>query len=280
MITLFRILELYKVPTNTLRLVRHGNKEIPVLETFQVDRNRFDAYQSFQMPKKFGDAQNIAVFSPLPNNASLFLGLWKINGVTQNKDLTEHHKSLVDKFQFPQSWITTSDYYDLLLNQNLNELSQRLVIDWGGAAVQWVQRQDKPVIEIKRPHSISEFVSYSSVKLDYYELRQLIKNEASNLTWKNALSSVNGIYLIRDKTTGKLYVGSAYNEQGIYGRWRQYALNGHGGNKLLDGLNPINFEFSILEITSYTLSAPEVIQIENKWKERLGTRLFGNLNIN
>ena len=95
----------------------------------------------------------------------------------------------------------------------------------------------------------------------------------------NALSSVNGIYLIRDKSSGKLYVGSAYGEDGLYGRWLNYAHNGHGGNKELKGLDPNQFEFSILEIIPPTSSAEEVIHRENRWKEKLGTRAFG-LNAN
>jgi hypothetical protein len=283
MITLFKILEMYKISTGEIRLVRHGNKELvpsTVLETFRLNRRKFDAYQSFQMPKKFGDAKHIAVFTPLPGNASLFIGLWDIEGVVPNNELTEKHRALINEFGFPSSWNDTSVFYKLKLNEESDELSERLVVDWGGAAVQWVQRQDKPVLEIKRPNSINDFVSYSEVRLSYFDLKQLVKDEQSNVTWHRALSSVNGIYLIRDKSTGKLYVGSAYNDQGIYGRWKQYALSGDGGNKQLIGLDSNNFEFSILETTSYTLSIDEVIQAENKWKERLGTREFGNLNNN
>jgi hypothetical protein len=93
------------------------------------------------------------------------------------------------------------------------------------------------------------------------------------------LSSVNGIYHICDQATGKSYVGSAYGEKGIFGRWSEYAHNGHGGNKELKGLDQTKFEFSILEIIPSTSSVDEVIQRENRWKERLKTREFG-LNSN
>ncbi len=102
---------------------------------------------------------------------------------------------------------------------------------------------------------------------------------SSNFSWVSALSSVNGIYLIKDKKVGKLYVGSAYGEDGIFGRWSAYSQNGHGGNKELKDLDPTNFEFSILEITPPTSSVDEVIQRENRWKIKLGTREFG-LNSN
>ena len=113
------------------------------------------------------------------------------------------------------------------------------------------------------------------MELDYSQLQQLIKYPGTNQTWVKALSSVNGIYLIQDKSSGKLYVGSAYGASGIFGRWSEYAKNGHGGNQELIGLNPSNFKFSILEIVSPTYTADDVIAIENRWKEKLGTRQFG-----
>jgi len=115
--------------------------------------------------------------------------------------------------------------------------------------------------------------------IHYYDLKKLSGGAKSNTTWMNALSSVNGIYLIRDKSSGKLYVGSAYGEDGIYGRWLHYAHSGDGGNKELKGLDPNQFEFSILEIIPPTSSPEEVIHRENRWKEKLGTRVFG-LNAN
>ena len=39
--------------------------------------------------------------------------------------------------------------------------------------------------------------------------------------WYTALSSVNAIYLISDLEDGQLYVGSAYNKDGLLGRWRE-----------------------------------------------------------
>lgn len=36
---------------------------------------------------------------------------------------------------------------------------------------------------------------------------------------KESPATNKGVYLISDTYTGKLYVGSAYNENGIWGRW-------------------------------------------------------------
>lgn len=113
------------------------------------------------------------------------------------------------------------------------------------------------------------------MNLNFTDLKALVKFPDTNLTWVKALSSVNGIYLIKEKTTGKLYVGSAYGDRGIYGRWSTYAKTGHGENQKLRDLDPHNFQFSILEIIPPTTRPKDVINFENRWKERLGTRQFG-----
>ncbi|MEI2420593.1 GIY-YIG nuclease family protein, partial [Arthrospira platensis SPKY2] len=55
-------------------------------------------------------------------------------------------------------------------------------------------------------------------------------------TWKTALSSVKGVYVITDTSNGKLYIGSAYSVESIWHRWSEYTKNGHGGNKQLKAL--------------------------------------------
>jgi hypothetical protein len=59
--------------------------------------------------------------------------------------------------------------------------------------------------------------------------------------------------------TGYLYVGSAYGEDGIWGRWTKYvSTNGHGNNKTLKELVKAdkdyadNFKFSISVFFSFT----------------------------
>lgn len=54
MLTLTDLLEHYALVPADVRLVRHGNKELPVLETFRTNLKRFEAYQSFQLPNRFG----------------------------------------------------------------------------------------------------------------------------------------------------------------------------------------------------------------------------------
>jgi len=89
--------------------------------------------------------------------------------------------------------------------------------------------------------------------------------------WRAALSQWRGIYYIYDAADGKGYVGSAYGEDNMLGRWRNYAASGHGGNRLLRQRDPRNFRFTILQRVSPDMDANDVIRLEGTWKERLHT---------
>ncbi len=275
MITFHNILRIFGLDPAGVRLVRHGNKEIPIHKTFKENLTRLEAYQSFQKPRKFGNANYIAVFSPYHKTTALFLSLWDIKGCTENSLFTRKTLLELRRHDLPESWYQDSVRYKLEKNNILDELSERLVIEWGAATVAWVQKKDKEVVELKGKKSIGDFHSYSQVSLEYHNLKMITQYPDTNLTWVKALSSVNGVYLIQDKASGKLYIGSAYGEQGIYGRWSVYAQNGHGGNLELQDLDPNHFQFSILEIVPSTTTAEDVIDYENRWKEKLGTREFG-----
>lgn len=76
------------------------------------------------------------------------------------------------------------------------------------------------------------------------------------------------------------YVGSAYGNENIMQRWKEYARTGHGGNKGLKARNPENFRFSILQRTSPDLPDTDVIALEGTWKDRLRSRVPFGLNEN
>ena len=99
-------------------------------------------------------------------------------------------------------------------------------------------------------------------------------------SWKLKLSEWPAIYYIFDTSDGKGYVGSAYGETNLLGRWLGYAAQGDGGNRLLRKREPKNFRFSILPCVSLGTDAAEIIRIESSWKERLHTRQPYGLNDN
>lgn len=131
------------------------------------------------------------------------------------------------------------------------------------------------VLEIKREIVKVEFPGYDKVNVSWSELSNLIETEA----WKTALENQKGVYLITDLSNGKMYVGSAYGEEMILGRWRKYIQSGNGGNKELKNLSfdyiKSNFRYSILDIFKSTTNDETIIARESWWKETLLTRKFG-----
>jgi hypothetical protein len=119
------------------------------------------------------------------------------------------------------------------------------------------------------------FPGYDNVNISWEELSNIISKE----NWKTALQNQKGVYLITDISNGKMYVGSAYGENMILGRWESYVKTYHGGNVGLKKLNndhiKQNFRYSILDIFKSTAEDRLVIARENWWKSVLHTRKFG-----
>ncbi len=134
---------------------------------------------------------------------------------------------------------------------------------------------DLEVLEITRDVCKTVFPGYDKVNVSWEELSGLIETEA----WKTALANQKGVYLISDSANGKKYVGSAYGENMILGRWRDYIANGNGGNVELKNIDfkyiQENFRYSILEIFKNTTDDDTILARETWWKEVLMTREFG-----
>lgn len=137
----------------------------------------------------------------------------------------------------------------------------------------------------KFPSSFQHFPGYDKVKIPLKELKPIV--HSAEATWKTALKNMKGVYLITDTANGNQYVGSAYGEDALWNRWREYVSNGHGGNKLLKNIVTElgfkyaidNYQISILEIMNHNSPKEDIIGRESFWKEILGTRAFG-LNSN
>jgi len=119
------------------------------------------------------------------------------------------------------------------------------------------------------------FPGYEKVNISWDELRRVIEKD----NWKTALQNQKGVYLMTDISNGKMYVGSAYGEHMILGRWRAYVNNGHGSNIGLRALAfdhiKQNFRYSILDIYKSTTDDQIIIDRESWWKQVLQSRKFG-----
>ncbi len=147
-------------------------------------------------------------------------------------------------------------------------------------------KNGSPIAKIPLSHildkrvALTDFLGFDKVNVDYKTLKYIIADNIAS--WKTALSSVKGIYLIVDALTGKQYVGSAYGDACIWQRWERYAKDGYGGNVELKELLTLNgeeykynFKYSILEVCNMNLGNDYVIEREIHWKEVLLTRRFG-----
>lgn len=99
--------------------------------------------------------------------------------------------------------------------------------------------------------------------------------QIDNSEWTDYLSSRSGVYLILDESTGQQYIGSAYGVSGFWGRWQDYSNTGHGENKGLKNRDFNKFYFSILYQTLNTMEMDKIIEIESRFKNNLGTKVYG-----
>ncbi len=243
------------------KLVRHKDSRQDLYNLYLTDKPGFLAYQNSQSKDIFNGVDYIVSFIGEEGVQSRFIGVYKVlNG----------RKLQADSFE-----------YDMEEVKGFDDLRERVIINWRNPISwhQWI-KNEMEVIQIHPGLHYKQFTDYSDFILDFDELKEIINNQYSD--WKRMLSVTKGIYLISDTVTGKLYIGSAYGEEGIWGRWSNYvATNGHGGNKTLKELiaaNPRhsrNFRFSILMLLPRTITADEAIKKERLFKNKLGTNAFG-----
>ena len=185
-------------------------------------------------------------------------------------------------FPHPEWYEGKSSYFDLAPVELLKEYEGRLMIDWGKSTRMWHQKgtTEKPIAAIQADEK-KVFSGFEDLILTYDELKEIVEDPIIYEAWHTALSSVNAIYLIVDRETGKQYIGSAYGKDGLLGRWSCYVNSLHGNNKLMKELicaypeRYHHFQFSILQILPKTAKYDEVIQTESLYKKKLLTIPFG-----
>ena len=159
------------------------------------------------------------------------------------------------------------------------EFSEKVLVEWSPTSHgtrSWSQWwfNDKPLLELRAQPIDAPFPGFHAFHTTTDAL------EVLPATWQGVLSSVRGVYLLVCQDSGAQYVGSAYGENGFFQRWLAYAQDGHGGNKLLKSRSRRHeYTISILEVCSSSMSAADIIEVEQRWKAKLGTRAFG-LNAN
>jgi hypothetical protein len=127
------------------------------------------------------------------------------------------------------------EYYSLKLSDRYANFEGRLVAKFKKdpgpkqAKLNISRIKDFEVYQILvEKYTGEKFKGYKNIDLDFESMKCIINSGKED--WYNNLSTVKGIYLITDNNN-KLYVGSAYGVEGIWGRWKEYVnTNGHGNN--------------------------------------------------
>jgi hypothetical protein len=251
----------------------------------------FNAYQQTQGAKveramlELVGKGYVASFIAYGSGKALFVGLYKIGETTPlTFDTYWNVPAYAELREFnmngfvPEPDRQTILWFDLTLTNHFVEWKGKLVIGWPAPDISWWRRAERnvmPVIAINEESVLETAMpAWDAINLSWEELSVLPSK------WRSALSHWRGVYFIFDESDGKGYVGSAYGDSNIYGRWSEYSASGHGGNKLLKKRNPCDFRFSILQRVSPDMSADEVIRLESSWKARLHTRHPFGLNEN
>jgi len=166
--------------------------------------------------------------------------------------------------------------FDIVESEHMADLRGRLVIGWKSPRT-WrmnaTTAASYPVVGIADAEPIP-FPGFDRLVLSHVQL-QAVMREHRYASWRTALSSVFGIYLITDTRDGRHYVGKADGEESIRQRWHAYATNGHGGNVELRGLDPSSFRFSLLRVFDPATPTRDINAAEGHFKEALDSVRHG-----
>jgi hypothetical protein len=247
------------------------NKVLPWLAAERPDI--FNAYQQTQGEKleramqAMTAAGFVASFIGREPGKALFVGLYSI---TAWKPLTydefwqvpayiEMKKFGMKGWETQEAGRTSVLWFDLTLTDFYAHWKGRLIVGWPPPERSWwrrAHRNEIPIAAVLEDSALDAAMpEWDEMELTWEELGVLPTR------WKSALSQWRGIYYIFDTSDGRGYVGSAYGEINLLGRWLNYAAHGHGGNKLLRQRDPRNFQFTILQRVSPDLDARDFIRL-------------------
>ena len=263
--------------TKKIKLVRHkdSRQEIHIggklvkgnpFDWYVNHRDWFISYQAEQESDRFKGAEYVVSFVGEEGTTARLVGVYRVLGLDREK------MARINNGHF---------FYQLeeVNNPGLEELNQRVIIDWLNGAIHWHQwlgeKSDMPVIALEKKGIDWYCPPYERILLSYEKLRRIFEDDIS--IWHTKLSDCNCIYAISDSKTGKLYIGSTYNRSGIWGRWKDYAKTGHGDDVELVKLLKADpdyakkyFTWSILQVLPLSIQDVKAIEIETLWKNKLG----------
>ncbi|MGI5846306.1 MAG: GIY-YIG nuclease family protein [Alphaproteobacteria bacterium] len=245
-----------------------------VKSTFEADILSIKSDKKMRLSNK----DLVFQFIEIEEHKWLFVGAYNIIDVDNYKILEEH---AIAKRPWKYAQAKKLSQYD--------KYAGRIIVNWTNDSRIWFYVSLKkintvPLYEILSEHYLEyadKFQGYENVCKSYMKLKRCIKDSK----WRKALSDVYGVYVITDKNTGKQYVGSAYGENGIFGRWSAYLKkDGYDSNEYPntkfrtlikeEGFKYIenNFQYAIIEIFPKSeLGKNKALDREKYWKKVLRT---------
>lgn len=265
MLTFNSILAAEKLDPKKVRLVRHKDNRASAGFTpynlWLSDKAGLEKYQQIQKRKVFEIGGLIASFVVTPRGETLFVGLYRVN------DIGIAPPGTIDPvLQADRAGLYL---YDITREEKLSDYAGHLTVNWGGGHRAWVQlahRKDKPVIEIRKELREEPFPGFGRFCWDIDAIAAVPFN------WQEVLKSVNGVYLLVCKETGKQYVGSAKGAEKLWSRFMAYKQTGHGGNVELKARGRKSYQVTVLEVVN---SDEGIEKAESAWKTKLMSRKFG-----
>ena len=247
------------------------NGHIQPLDVYLRDVEEWKGWNEWRGPKEkdvFGRRYIFSLIRYYPCEGTwLFGGVFEVLARSRNKPHTPYTVRLSDKYK---------------------EYIGRLLVAHPGPGVQGRSflpetyfAQLKVAQILDKPYQGEAFPGYEDIAHDFSQLESIIHKAQPD--WKKTLEEVKGVYLITDKKNGKMYVGSAYGEAGIWARWCCYIGTGHGWTDELTKLIKQfgidyareNFQLSVLEHMPMRTDDSKIIDREKHWKQVLRTRKFG-----
>lgn len=265
MLTFNALLRHEGIDPKQVRLVRHQDNRSSVNCTpynlWRAGDGRLETYQRIQKRQVFEIGSLLATFVATPANDTLFIGLYRVDGIG-----TAPLGTIDPVVQADRAGL---NLYDIRREERLSDYAGLLVIDWGKGFRAWVQRadfKDKVVLEVRKEAKEESFPGFTQFCWDIDQIATV------PLIWQAVLKSVKGVYLLVCKETGKQYVGSAKGEESLWGRFLDYARTGHGGNVELRRRGSKGYQVTVLEVVN---SDTGIERTEEAWKKKLMARQFG-----
>lgn len=288
-LNLVDLIRLAKLPLEDLVVIRHSFNQKETKDIWnRNDTTNFEIYQSLQPSENFFKGRRYVLSFIADGKAlSRFVGCYEILGV---RPASEVDKS--PSFPIPDMYDRPGHVcFDMKKTTCMEDLDNRLVIDWGKGTLGYVQYspdalRNKAVVAIG-PDKKHSFPGYDRVVWDFKSMKSYLEGDYEEI--HTALKEVYAVYLVTDTKTGKFYIGSASGKDGLYGRWLTYAKNPNGsgtaddedGNQgIVEYLkeNPnayLNFQYSILEIIHKAGNNEKdilaTLEAEKVWKQKLCT---------